>query len=674
VLDGIGGRSRASGSIANVKLSHAAAALGLVAAIVALIARERRLDVAVAQSPAAAQARAVDDMAKLATVTPPERAPIATPTDAQAIVADASKTFRVHGRVVSLEGELVRGGDVVAIPMNQHDPLLRQLGSLVTGTGAGLRVSSDGRFEIELDQPSELTYVDAGKSMTVFSALVRDAADAALEQEIVVAPTATIGGIVVDERGEPLRGLTVRERFPAAWLERYAAPDPTRRLCHGIREATTQNHVLPLEPDPGVFWLPAIFVEGAVIEVSDDGDVVARVPMPDRARADLRIVVEREWVRGVVVLADGTPAKGAFVVTDASGTEVDAFGHFEASPGLRVRRDQRLTVLQRDHAPYVIPDFGERWHAGDFQSGLRVVLDAPPRSIRGHLVGVDGAPLAGWEVHDDQAESGFVFHSRWKSNASVFGGIAGPCTTATDGSFALLESTPGEHVLLVRSPPRNVIFETAPVRAGDADLVIRVPSDATVPVVRGRVVTAAGKPLRKIGLTFDPVCAGQEWLGRRGGKFVQTDDDGRFEVHDIARYGTEVGITGLINDIVDWPSRRLVLDDRNEVTLVVSLASNVVFETRRCDTEADRIAFLDAAGKRMDIWEDAPRPASSNTLGPQGPFQVAHLCGDGSFPLVVGSEAVCVVVLAGERELARLPITLDAGLSIGHENVIVWGR
>ncbi|MDZ4774172.1 MAG: hypothetical protein SGI72_13665 [Planctomycetota bacterium] len=215
----------------------------------------------------------------------------------------------VHGRVVSLTGELVKRGEVVASPFRLEPANGASASTEVTTT-----VSAEGTFDIELTHPAELTYSDGEHEQTLVSALVHELTPAVVEREIVVAASTKITGVVVLENGAGLPGVFVRQRFPAEWIVQVAGPKPRNRSWRLTRWVETKHD--------GSFALPVVLVPGSVLEVVDEERVLTTASILSVQKPDVRLVCVRERISGYVVDESGAPTRGTHLVVASSAGEI----------------------------------------------------------------------------------------------------------------------------------------------------------------------------------------------------------------------------------------------------------------------------------------------------------------------------------------------------------------
>ena len=190
-----------------------------------------------------------------------------------------------------------------------------------------------------------------------------------------------------------------------------------------------------------------------------------------------------------------------------------------------------------------------------------------------------------------------------------------------------------------------------PVAAGTRDFEIRVPSDAILPRIQGRVVSRRGAPVAdaKVAITYTEFrIPGAERSRRCRG--TRTDAAGRFELVDVPRRGTYLSVDGAgIEDFAQHEIPQLA-DAKTEI--VVTILCRFRLEPRETDS-VDAFELLDASGERLEVVAQLPG-------GTSGDRRVRRLVG--GFPVCeVSEEATTIVLFEGNRELRRASISLQPG-------------
>lgn len=216
-------------------------------------------------------------------------------------------------------------------------------GVAVAQRGARERVvtAADGRFALPCHGCAAIVVADAAWH-TVLSG--SPASDAQRERVVVVAPAATLTGVVRDREGRALRDARVELRLPA----------DLRSRLPGLLDLSADEPARARSDADGVFALAAsAAIAGATLRVQRDGFLPRELPLEllaGGATSTLAVVLDTlpaaaAALRGQVVDARGLPVVGARVGAGGVATITDARGEF-ALAAAQVRRQRRLSVAK----------------------------------------------------------------------------------------------------------------------------------------------------------------------------------------------------------------------------------------------------------------------------------------------------------------------------------------
>jgi hypothetical protein len=195
---------------------------------------------------------------------------------------------------------------------------------------------------------------------------------------------------------------------------------------------------------------------------------------------------------------------------------------------------------------------------------------------------------------------------------------------------------------------RCLFVVSEPTAAGTEDLVLRMPRDAFLSVVKGRVVSKRGRPIANAIVrqmfTVQSFPSGGDLI--TSCRERQTDGDGRFEFDDVPRDHVFLRVDGPHVESAE----NVAIPASGEVELQASVLCRFRVELRP-DDPADRIRVLDGDGREMRI----------NLQSPEATYlhQSVRRRSDG-FPLcVVAEEAATLVLYQGEVETRRVRLDLS---------------
>src|SRR5262245_3250419 len=248
-------------------------------------------------------------------------------------------------------------------------------------------------------------------------------------------------------------------------------------------------------------------------------------------RSELPVAVSPE----PVAVASSAPRRIAGSVLDPHGFPVASVrvGWSDAPPGAEPGHSDPSGTFTLDAGEHAAgaeirdlePDLvtlvpGEPGRLGQPESWVVVV--APRADFAGHVLGPDGAPVAGAKVSFGLKEALFRelgLHRR------AFDASSGQGTTDAEGAFELADVAGGDRVYLQVEAEGFWIATADLPETNASDLVIRLERDS-----QGKTIT---------GVVLDP--AGRSVSGARvsaGDAIVESDEDGRFELTIGPPHGT----------------------------------------------------------------------------------------------------------------------------------------
>jgi RNA polymerase sigma-70 factor (ECF subfamily) len=546
-------------------------------------------------------------------------------------------------------------------------------------SGAETALVSDqhGAFELA-DGPESGVIVSADPMLTtVLRASFHAAASPAHEPIVVVAPRLTFAGNVVDEQGAVLAGAAMRLELSADFRSRF---NEVLDRSASIEWRTTSE-------SDGTYELDGVpQIDGARLLTELDGFDADSRAEPTASDLHLAIVLARPrstdgMLRGKVVDSSGAAVPGARVAFGFDSVTTAADGLFafriEDPKSLSTRfgmAPKSIVAVQRGFLParFEPPtvDAKPAWPAY-----VTLRLGGTPLALSGRVVDAAGKPFGGARV--------------WIADATLFGAVGEHAAqlesllagddqnswhsveAGADGSFEIEGLLERDYVLRAMDPATLLRGETHPVRAGERDVEIRLPTDQLYERVAGRVVSQAGRAIG--GVRVYPMC--DAFQARAEGQIigtshsalqgVATDGDGRFELRNVPRSLVYLRIDG--DAILPLEYGRYVEGDaRFEHTAVRELPKDKIEQLeivveQRCHMQveladaafADELAVLDGAGHELvlSLYDGNSRREKLHQPIHEGRSDV----------LAVPDTGHTLVLFRTGAEVGRAPVQLEPG-------------
>ena len=518
---------------------------------------------------------APDRAAGLGQSAPDAREPIPAPS-AEIHSTTPEEIWRVGGRVLD-----VRGAPVAGVRVGAREQ-------------AHAKAMSDafGRFEIEV-RPGSLSLVAVDDAWVTLRFCQLHAGNRDRDLFLVVAPFVALAGKVVDGSERPLENATVEVEIPREGFTTFPLPlDST-----GIESAATRTNA------DGTFEIARAPVVPRASLVSKFGSLRSDVrPIPERSVADLVIRLEQpppidSALEGIVVHEDETAAPGARVHLAGVNAVADAEGRFRL-PLRRVDADTALVATLAGFQAAVVPDYGAVLESTDLHPpSIRLVLGPPPLSITGLVLGRDGTPQGSWTVAllDPLV---LTPHQIPSLTAEKLTANAEPkCVTRKDGRFRIdgLRNT----AYRLRAWNRDgAVIHSDPIPAGSQEVVLRVPEDAFVDRVTGRVTARDGTAIAgaEVQVSVTTERAGLA-MGSLGVKTTKTSSDGTFELSHVPKRFAALGVGGAGLDYTSVDLEKIDLARPIEIVVVRMCAFR--FEDDGGKDPAMALSVLGPDGKNL---------------------------------------------------------------------------
>lgn len=531
----------------------------------------------------------------------------------------------VRGRALGVKGEALEG-----VAIGHDEPLAT--------TGAG------GAFEFEVALPAKgcLRVLDEGR-ITLRQSCLKDNN---LEKEhiVVAAPVTDLEGWIEEGSGVPVAEAQVTLSAQGDTFYGFThALDMTSFVTQRSESELSGHFAFARFPDaPGLrLYVTAAGFQPRTVDLdqSDWPLVVQLVREGDS---------EGVHIGGLVLDEYGSPVEGAEVRLGEAKTKTDATGAFRLAASY-FDADTPLCAGKRGHRAALVPNYGARLESeAGSPRPVELVLGGPPLEIRGRVLDDSGAPCVGWSVSTVRETA----ISQYRIPETTAEGLArdGDRTVRTDaeGGFRLSGLFPREY--LVHAYDDSTLLRTeATLRAGDEDALLRV-DRAFHELVRGRVVDRRGEPLADVSvrLSLDTVLSdiGSSNISRES---VVTDETGAFTFESVPKAHVYLRYSG--EEVIPGTHRLLDREPQDEVVIEAIQRCHFRIELADPSSGANLARFNDANGDSLQV----NRFEANGMSG----FPWAMLDEGKSEVLSVSELAVEVILMDGDRELSRQPVTLE---------------
>jgi hypothetical protein len=528
---------------------------------------------------------------------------------------------RLSGQVVDSAGRPFAGARVAWVPF---DLATRSCG----GADSVARSESgpDGRFTVPMPLP--LSVPVAVDGLTTLRTTVCGGGRAREEVLVVAAPAVTVSGQVRGADGQALAGA--KGRADTLQLRDFPRALETTVVLE-LPQATADER--------GDFQWPQVpLADGVDLVFTHPGCVPARIPSRDAAGGRLDVVLAplgggADRISGRVRDAAGPVGGASLQLGFDQATESDAQGRFEfAAP----RQPARLLALRRGWQPVVLEGI-ERG-----RRDLEVAFTAPALTITGTVRGALGPPRPGCRIvlADPIRVADYGSAELFCSDLD-----AALATSDAEGRFAIGGLAQRSYQLLVVDTATGAAFTSEPIAAGSQDVVVAVPGDAVVEVLRGQVVDRRGLPVAGAVAHVYLALPGAE--GVLPGATATTGDDGWFELRGVSRRIAQLGVGK-----AGWRfvARSVASAAANGLPLRIELE-------RMCAVQVEGAAGLAVAFLGADGGLLAAETHSEGMVLSSSAIELRN----GRSPVVTLPESTATMVWSRDRqELGRRAVLLDA--------------
>jgi len=574
-----------------------------------------------------------------------EEAPdIASRTDLHSSVASAEPQTAeapplLAGRALDVEGRPLSGVLVTATPTSNE------------------RVESDGDGRFTLPAPPVGVPLDVHGSKPGFSEVLSGRLSGGeTEVTLVLAPTLSIGGRVVDSDGEGLPEATVIFYQGEGWRANLTEAPAGTQARSWQTTADGEGRFLFEE-------LPR--VPRSILIAEDARLRSTNVACPQVDDDEVLLVLDTSLLeglslRGRVLDLDGAPVADAWVACGVASARSDADGSFsllreELRAGEPLRAAKKGWLPDTLEAPSSLGADDAGW-----PEEVELRLGGRSLSIAGRVIDAEGQPLAERQVWiEDPTVFGPV--DNWLSHLeSVLAGEFGSMTYLTDedGHFRIPGLVDRLYTLATVDEETLRGARLVEVIAGREDVVLQLPEPPTA-ILAGRVVDRSGAPLGGVRVEPGRLVRSWVWPGSEGrpsnhyfhGLATTTDDEGRFRVVGVPSEVAYVHLEG--DDIL--PVRRAIdpSADRSNLEVLAPVRRYAQVEVAGAYAGAQSFRFLDEEGQIVKVFVF------------NGPGYSSSMSGklyDGRSPVIAVADTARTIVLrdAEREEMVRMPVELVA--------------
>lgn len=551
--------------------------------------------------------------------------------------APSATTFEVRGRVIDCDSRAVAGVE-----------LEYRFGETVK---FNILSDGEGKFNISTASESGEIKVNSERYITVLAGGI-PAGSGRAETIVVVAPKITVGGMVINDLGNPFDGANVEYELP---------PDFRLRFRAVLDYSTTEHWQMTTNSGGRFEWKAVPDVRGARLSAEAPGYSKFTEPAPNQSRWDIvmklaRPMAARDEIHGRVLDATGAPAAQALVGDGENVVRTDSKGEFNI-PGMK-RSNVSITAVSKGALPASMDVIK---NADGWPAEVLLRLGSESLTITGTLLDPSGKPVQKGTVWIVNA------HYLGQSDDTLYilegamngGGVDGGITQCdANGQFKITGLLAKKYVLGALDEKTLFTLKSEEIEAGASGVTLNLTKPEIIPVVAGTVVNGRGKPVAGVAIgvsvrTFvmRPNPSFEFSNGGGWSRVMRTDATGRFSLANVPRFGTTLTFDG---DSIMTHAVSLAKETKPEnMEIVVSERCHLRIELKNPQEAIDQFEIRDANDQRLTITILEGNRSMGTTVG-------GLLRGE-SHVVAVEDTARTLVLLSATKEVRRLPITLSSG-------------
>jgi RNA polymerase sigma-70 factor (ECF subfamily) len=363
---------------------------------------------------------------------------------------------------------------------------------------------------------------------------------------------------------------------------------------------------------------------------------------------------------GKVLGPDSAPVGAAKVLLGLHSETSEGDGKFSIEMDSD-RNDCQLVAVKAGWEPVIVQcQGGDPRAPGAWPSPLALHLRAPTPSIRGRTVDREGNGVADVDLkvlnpvrlNELLASIGAELAMQSQRGSDI---VSADAHSGADGSFEIVGLLPRNYDLLAihRASLSSLIVRNVAAGSVDAQVVMDIPSRKAR--LAGRIVDSRGAPIAGAKVRARRVSSSDVdgHADAEETEPVTTDGQGHFQF-----LGVSDDVQFLRIEFEEWGLGGVKplppTQPRDALEIVVARIGHVRVEVQTPELKAERVCVLDQAGERLQITVSR---GAGWTMG----SDTMLVSGGRTEAFRVSEDARTLLLFHGNREVARIPIVVEAG-------------